>query len=148
VEVQDSSGDWNIVKAINYDDLTTSPEEYLTGGGLPLYYILDGTQISLYPAPTSAYTTLSNGLAVRLSRAVTEFPTSATTSTPGFPAAFHPILSYSASMDFVQDKQQREWLLIMKDRLEKNLVRFYQNRSDDHPNRIKFESKKYWRQYT
>jgi len=137
VEIKDGQGDWQVLNPITYDEIGISPEEYLTGGGLPVRYLLDGNEIRLFPAPKTGDVTMTSGLAVRLSRAPTEFATSATTATPGFPASFHRILAYDAAIDFEQEPRKREFLLLQRDRLEKGLTRFYQGRSDDHPSIIR-----------
>jgi len=146
VEVQNANGDWFVLKPRTYEDIHISPEEYLTGTGMPLYYTLDGNEIRLYPAPGTGYTTMSSGMKVRLSRAVTEFPVSAASQTPGFASPFHRTLSYGTAIDFVQDPRQRQFLAEQKNRMDKGLTRFYQKRQEDNPSRLM--PKKNWRQYT
>jgi hypothetical protein len=142
VEIKNANGDWTKLTPINYQELYVSPEEYLTGTGLPLKYMLEGNEIRLFPAPGTGYTTMSSGLAVRLNRAVTEFATTATTAEPGFAVPFHRILSYAAAIDFTQDDRQREFLVAQKARLEKGLVRFYSNRWDEGKSILKPSSKR------
>lgn len=86
-------------------------------------------------------------MSVKLSREVDGFAVTASTSSPGFPAAFHRILSYAASLDYVKDAQDRQFLMEQKDRLEKGLTRFYTHRSDDHPPILKPRGKQFWRGY-
>lgn len=137
VEIKDGAGDWSVLRPITYEEIGISPEEYMTGGGKPEYYLLDGTQIRLFPAPATDFVTMSSGMAVRLDRAVTPIGASATTTVPGFAAPYHKLLSYAATLEFVRDNQDREFFMQQKDRLEKGLMRFYSGRSDDHPNRIR-----------
>jgi len=148
VEIKDADGNWSKLRPINYHELSISPEEFLTGSGLPIYYMLEGNEIRLFPAPGTGYVTMSSGLGVRLSREVTELKTTATTTVPGFPSAFHRILSLAAAIDFAQDNQQRQFLMIQKDRLEKGLARFYSKRGVEYPSRLKPASKRRWRNYT
>ena len=148
VEVKDSSGNWNLVKYLDIHEIRIAAPEYLETDGLPLYYDIIGRSIMLYPAPSSAYVTLTNGLQVYVNRDVTEFPTSATTTEPGFATSFHRILSYGAALDFVQDEAMRKHLLIQKDRLEKGMVKFYSHRPVEGPTQIKPFAKKRWRTYT
>lgn len=136
VEIKNSAGDWTKLKALNYHDLEQSPEEFLSKSGLPRYYELTGNEIRLYPPPNSAYTTLSSGLCLRISRDVSAFASAATTS-PGIPTAFHRILSLAASIDFEKDNQASARLVQMKDRLEKGLVKFYSKRGAQYKTRIK-----------
>ena len=146
VEVKNDSGDWFVMKPTTLDEMQVSPEEWLTGTGMPLYYQLEGNEIRLFPAPGTGFTTMSSGMAVRLSRAVTDLGVSATSTVPGFATPFHRILSYAAAIDFIQDPQQRQFLAIQKDRLEKGLTRFYSKRNEDKPARLL--PRKSWRQYT
>ena len=147
VEIKDGNANWVKLNPLSYHDFTISPEEYLTGGGTPIYYMLEGTQITLFPAPATGDVTMSSGMAVRLSRAVTEFATTATTSTPGFATAFHRILSLAAAIDFVQDNNQRQFLAVQKDRLEKGMAKFYSKRGAEYKTQIKPAGKKRWGQY-
>lgn len=146
VEIKNADGNWTVLEPLSLHELGISPEEYLTGTGIPLKYMIDGNEIRLFPAPGTGYTTMSSGLAVRLSRAVTELGVSATTTTPGFAVPFHRVLSYAAAIDFVQDPQQRQFLAVQKDRLSKGLTRFYGKRNEDKPSRL--QPNKNWRQYT
>lgn len=147
VEVKNADGDWFVMKPITLDEIQISPEEYLTGTGMPLYYQLEGNEIRLFPSPGTGYTTMSSGMKVRLSRDVTPLGVSATSTVPGFANPFHRILSYAAAIDFIQDNQQRQFLAIQKDRLEKGLTRFYSKRNEDKPSRIIPSSRRNWRMY-
>lgn len=147
VEVKDSSGQWLKLKPVSLFDLGVSPENYMTGVSTPIQYMVEGNEIRLFPAPGTGYVTMSSGMAVRLSRAVTELATSATTTEPGFPTNFHRILSLAASVDFTQDENQRNFLLKQKDRLEKGLANFYSHRAVEYKTRITPVGKKRWRQY-
>lgn len=147
VEIKDNNGTWNKLKPRSLHEFTISPETYITGGGLPIEYMLEGNEIRLFPSPITQNVTMSSGMAVRLSRAVTEFPVSATTSIPGFASPFHRILSYAAAIDFTQDNIQRQFLLQQRARLENGLIRFYARRADEFPTQIKPHSKNRWQQY-
>src|SRR3990167_1129415 len=148
VEIKDGNGNWNKLKPINYHDLSISPDEFLNGSGLPLYYMLEGTQISLYPAPGTGYVTMSSGMQVRLSRAVTEMAVTATTTTPGFAVPFHRILSYAAALDYEQNPTKRQWLALQKQRLEDGLKRFYSKRGAELKTRLRPATKRRWRSFT
>lgn len=148
VEVKNADGDWFVLQPTTLDEIQISPEEYLSGTGMPIKYLLEGNEIRLFPAPGTGYTTMSSGMKVRLSRAVTELGVSATSTVPGFAIPFHRILSYSAAIDFVQDNQQRQFLAMQKDRLEKGLTKFYGKRNEDRPARLMPFSKRNWRMYT
>jgi hypothetical protein len=147
VEVKDISGKWLKMVPFNAGSLDISREEYLSSPGTPSKYELNGNEIRLYPPPATDSVTMTSGMAVRLSRGVTEFPTTATTETPGIPSPFHRILSYAAAIDFTQDENQRKFLIAQKARLESGLTRFYSKRATEFKTSIKPKSKRTWRQY-
>ena len=147
IEVEDANSYWHKLKPISYADFTSSPEEYLTGGGLPMFYRLEGNEINLYPAPKTGDVTMSSGMMVRLSRLVTELAVTATTTTPGFADPFHRILSLAAAIDFEQNAEHRKFLAQQKDRIEKGLTRFYSKRGAEYKTKIKPASKKRWKSY-
>jgi hypothetical protein len=129
VEVKDNGGDWHKLQQLDLHDIDIGREELYKSPSLPIYYDIVGRSIMLYPSPSSAYTTLASGLAVYVDRNVTEFPTTATTTEPGFATPFHRILSYAAALDFVHDPNQRQFLQRQKDKLEQGLSRFYSKRN-------------------
>ncbi len=147
IEVKDSSGVFQKLTPTLFSELTVSIDNYLTGVGLPTEYILNGNEIILKPAPGTSYVTMSSGMAVRLSRDVTPFTLSATTTIPGFANPFHRLLSYAIALDFTQDQKTREYLLQMKDRMTKGLIRFYGARAAELPKSIRPAAKRNWRQY-
>ncbi len=116
--------------------------------GLPIYYDIIGRSIMLYPKPVSTAVTLVSGLQVFVDRDVTPLSVTATTVYPGFATSFHRILSLAASIDFIQDQNQRNFLATQKARLETGLVRFYSKRNVERRNAILPAGKKRWRQYT
>jgi len=146
VEIKDAGSKWKKLSPLNYHELGQSPEEFLKTSSEPLYYELTGNEVRLYPPPHSAYATLTSGLCLRISREVSAF-TSASTASPGFPSAFHRILSYAAALDFERDESQRKHFLQMKDRLERGLAIFYSKRGAQYKTRIKPIGKRHWRQY-
>jgi hypothetical protein len=147
IEVKDSGGVFQRLRSIRQQDLTVSPDNYLTGTGQPIEYTLEGTQIRLFPAPGTGSVTMSSGMAIRLSRSVTEIPSSATTLEPGFATPYHRILSYAAAIDFTQDENQRKFLVAQKARLEAGLIRFYSKRYVEYKSSLRPSGKKMWRQY-
>lgn len=147
VEIKDNGGNWTKLKPITYHELPVAPDAYFTAVGLPMQYMLQGNEIRLFPPPGTNNVTMSSGMAVRLSRAVTELGVSATSTTPGFATPFHRMLSFAASIDFVQDNQQKQFLMLQKDRLEKGLIKFYSHRADDFPGRLNPRTKTYNRQW-
>lgn len=148
IEIKDAAGIWHKMEQIAYEDIFGSPENFLAGAGMPIKAALKGNEIRLFPPPGTGYTTMSSGMAVRLSRSATEMAVTATTSEPGFVSAFHRILSLSAAIDFVNDADVKKQLIFQKDRLMKGLTRFYARRNDNVQASIKPAGKKRWRTYT
>jgi hypothetical protein len=148
VEIKDSQGNWSKLSPITYEDMVLSPEEYLRGTGLPIKYMLEGAEIRLLPAPGTGFTTMASGMAVILSRDVSAVSPTATSTSPGFAAPYHRILSYAASIDFVQDKSHRDFLLGQKIRLERGMSKFYSNWAPQYKTTIKPHSRRTWRRYT
>lgn len=147
VMVKDSGGNWVKLKQFDIHDTTLALPEFMESTGLPQYYDMIGRSVMLYPTPSSAYCTLASGLGVYISRDVTEFGVSATSTVPGFATPFHRILSYAAAMDFSQDPQQKQMLAAQKDRLEKGLTRFYSKREVEGKASVNPAGKPRWRQY-
>ncbi len=147
VEVKGADGNWSLLKQIDPTEIDIAMPEHLKGTGLPLKYDIVGRSLMLYPTPSSTSVTLASGLAVYVNSEVTEFPVTATSTTPGFATPFHRILSYAAAIDFVQDPTQKQLLAAQRDRLEKGLVRFYSKRNPQKPAMISPRTKKAWRQY-
>jgi hypothetical protein len=149
VEVKDGGGNWIKLQPLDPVEITTGLPEFLGGStGTPIYYELKGRSLLLYPIPTSATVTLTNGLQVYMDRDITEIAVSATTGEPGFAAPFHRILSYAASIDFSQDQNQRQFLALQKERLEEGMKRFYSKRAPEIKTKIKPGGRKKWLNYT
>jgi hypothetical protein len=148
VEIRDAGGDWHKLAPITYEEIIGSPEEYLTGVGLPVRYTLEGTEIRTFPAPGTGFVTMSSGMAVRLSRASSEPAVTATTTEPGFATAFHRILSYGAAIDFTQEKEQRDFLLAQKLRLQNGLTKFYGKWAPQFKPKVRPTTKRSWKLYT
>lgn len=147
VVVKDSQGDWTKLRPFDIHDINIAPEEYLEEAGVPLYYDLVGRSIMLYPRPSSAMCTMASGLAVYISRDVTPFAVTATSTVPGFATPYHRILSYAVAIDFVQDDNERKLLVSLKDRLEKGLSDFYSKSAVERTPRIRPASQKRWRNW-
>jgi len=146
IEIKDSNGDWVKLEAKDTRDINVAIDEYVSSPGLPAEYDLIGNSISLYPAPSSAYCTMTSGMQLILSRDVSAFA-SGSSAEPGFARPFHRILSLSASIDFTEDPQRLKKLLLMKDRLEKGLTRFYSKRMEEYKTTITPHGKNRWRRY-
>jgi len=147
VQVKDNTGVWQKLDPISIFDMTLATQQEFNTPGLPIYYDLVGNSLMLYPTPASGSVTLSAGLQIFTNRSVSEFPLTAATTEPGFAIPFHKILSYAASIDFTQDFEQRKFLILQKDRLEKGMIGFYSKRGAELKTRILPAGKKRWRDY-
>jgi hypothetical protein len=147
VEVQTADGEYVKLEQFDIHDTNQALSEFISGEGRPMYYDVIGRSVMLYPTPHSAHVTLSAGLKIVVSRNVTEFAVTATTTEPGFATPFHRILSYAAAIDYVKDEREVERLSKQKQRLEEGLQRFYSRRNVERRSAIRPQSKRYWRQY-
>ena len=147
IEVKDVGSDFRKLKEKDLSEIGIAKDEYYSQDTLPIWYDLDGGYITLYPTPSSAFTTLASGMAVYFSRDAIEFATSATTATPGFATQFHKILSLSAAIDFERDATQRASFRRMKLRLEDGLKSFYGSRNIERKVRMTPMNQRRWKQY-
>jgi len=147
VEVLDSNGDYVKMKPKDEAEIDIATDEYFSDYAMPIYYDLVGRSVLLYPSPSSAYCTTTDGLQITVERDVDEFATTATTATPGFATQFHRILSYAAAIDYIDDPSVKDRLIAMKSRLEDGLKRFYGRRNQELTTKISPKGKRFWRQY-
>lgn len=148
IEVLDGSGNSLKLRPLDPNEVTSGLPEFLGGSpGTPLYYELVGRSILLYPTPSSASVTLTNGLTVYTDRDITDIAVTATTSSPGFASPFHRILSYAAAIDFTQDSNLKQNWAFQKERLEEGMRRFYSKRAPEIKTTIKPGGRKRWRGY-
>ena len=149
IEILDSAGNYIKLKPLDMNEVKTGLPEFLGGNvGTPLYYELVGRSILLYPSPGTGYVTMTDGLTIYMDRDITDLALTATTTEPGFASSFHRILSYAAAIDFTQDDNQRQFLAVQKDRLEKMMARFYSKRAPEIKTAVKPGGRKTWRNYT
>ena len=147
VEVEDSEGNWWQLTPIDQSQIIGALPEHREGASVPQEYDIIGGSLYLYPAPTSGYCTLTSGIQVYIDRNVTEFTSSDTTTSPGIALPFHRYLSVCAALDITEDLSKKQWLLEMKDRIEKGLASFYSRRDVEMPMRITPKAKRFWQQY-
>jgi hypothetical protein len=104
VEVLDSGGNYQKVTQIDEQQISQGLETFMAGGGLPVFYREIGNSIELYPSADATATTLTAGLKIYYQRTQTEFTTSDASTSPGFAAPFHRILSIGAAYDYAFSK--------------------------------------------
>jgi hypothetical protein len=147
VEVLDSNGRWSKLTQIDMHDVDSALPEYMSADGMPVHYDLFGASLFLYPAPSSAYVTTSEGLNVYYDRNITEFTTASTTASPGFAEPFHRVLSLQGAIDFSQDQQDRNLYMNQKLNLIEGMKRFYGHRNVERRSSIRPAGKKHWQKY-
>lgn len=114
VEVKKADGNFYVVDPIEESKIPryNAPEgyanfaisEFYKTKGMPRFYNLIGSNIELFPAPSSSDTTLTAGLKIYVLREIDEFTSSDSSQEPALPEPFHRILSLGASYDIAVAK--------------------------------------------
>jgi len=102
VAVKDNEGNWADLSELRFNDIRDNMDEFYEVDGFPSYWYRNGNSIILKPAPATADVTLTAGLKVWTDRESVEFTLTATSTEPGFPVAFHRLISYGSAIDFAQ----------------------------------------------
>lgn len=98
VEVMDQSSNWTKLNPIDQTDVyNQSLTQYLTGGGLPVYYDKIGNSVFLYPYPNYSQ---AASLKVYFKRGPSYFLTSDTTKAPGFNTLYHELIPLWIAYNF------------------------------------------------
>ena len=114
VEFKRADGNFYVLDPIRESDLPriASPEgaanfavsEFYKTKGVPRFYNLVGSNIELFPAPSSADTTLTAGLKIYVSRQVRRFISTDSSTEPALPEQFHELIALGASFDIALAK--------------------------------------------
>lgn len=131
VEVLDKNGNYIHIPEINRNDIDTSTDEFYETDGMPVYWYREANSIILKPAPSASETTLTSGLQIYLSREATDFGITATSTEPGFPTAFHRLISYRPAIDFAQKNglSSLQYLMTEEAKIQRNFEEYYAKRS-------------------
>lgn len=100
VEVLDNGGNYQKLTEFDESETDEALNEVFSTNGLPTHYRTIGNSIELYPKPATGSVTMAAGLKVYYQRTMTEFTTSDASTSPGFDARFHRILSLGAAYDY------------------------------------------------
>lgn len=95
VRLKDKNGNWYTLDPLGADD------DEIAESGKPTKYRLIANSIRLSARPSSNDLTLTAGIQVWVQRAFVPFTNSDTTRCPGFVSAFHHLLAYDASAQFL-----------------------------------------------
>lgn len=109
VEIKKSDGNFYVLDPIEENKIPRfrAPEgganfaisEFLKTKGIPRYYNLVGSNIELFPAPSSSDVTTTAGLKIYVSRQVRRFVSTDSSVEPSLPEQFHELLALGASFD-------------------------------------------------
>lgn len=140
-EVLNASLIWQPLNYISELGIEGAIQEYKKTNGLPTEYSKRENFITLYPAPSAATTTLTNGLKVFFQRTADIFTTAqVTTGTklPGFASPYHVLLAYKAALPYALSYKKDRVNGIMNEitKLTSQLMTHYARRSKDEPRRL------------
>lgn len=107
VEVKDSGDNWSVVNGTTYEGIRQyqAVDEFYQSDGDPLFYVLSGDVVELFPAPNY---TQSSSLRVYYDQGISQFAGDDTTKVPGFATPFHRALSVGAALDFAMANAMNE----------------------------------------
>lgn len=101
IEVKNADGDWVRLRPIDKFSLPNSISDYQNTPGMPAEYDVQGTKVTLYPAPLTGSVTTTNGIKYFYQGEVSPFVSTDTTPEPSIPEPFHRILSLGAACDYL-----------------------------------------------
>ncbi len=152
VEVLDVNGNYYKLLPFNEREISwQGMSEFLKTPGRPLFYEKVGNFLNLYPTPSSAYVTMTNGLRVFYQRNASYFVATDTTKVPGFAAPFHRVLSLGAALDYCLANTillKSEFLTPLLEKLQMDMQVFYQNRNRDEQTHLGVRSESYGAEIT
>ena len=136
VEILDNNGKWLLMRPIDKSDITVALEEYFITDGLPTQYDKQGGSVILYPAPSAAETTLTNGLKLYFQRTASIYTSAEVTTgtkTPGFASPYHVLLAYKMALPYAMSYKKDRVPLFLNEinRLEDGLLKHYARREKD-----------------
>jgi hypothetical protein len=135
VEVLDSNGLYQVVYPITLEEIREqgySVSEFYKTPDMPIYYLLDGRSILLFPKPSSSKVTTTAGLKVYFDRDIDAFEITDTATQPGFDTNFHRIISVGAANDYANSRQMTNAIVLTNNKLtllKNDLQEFYSTRA-------------------
>lgn len=139
VQIKNKQGNYITLTPASYNDDAQALAEMEARTGMPERYVKRGSSVFLFPKPSSAYVTLTDGIKVLHQRPPDYFETSETTKSPGFNPLFHRILSVGAALDYAIANgitKKIQILTPMLEKLETGLADAYTRRSRDEQPRL------------
>jgi hypothetical protein len=126
LEILDPSGNGIVLHPIDHKDIPGPLSEFMKEPGIPQYFDLNGTQVTLYPKPNYNCT---GGMTAFFNRAPSYFAITDTTKRPGFATLFHPYLSKYASFIWNSTKKGDYSLQAILTGIEADIKSHYGNRN-------------------
>lgn len=118
VSVLDANGKRQTLHTISESMVDEPLETVFSNPGMPQWYKLWGTYITLYPAPLAASVTAASGLKIQYQRDKVAFVVGDTTKEAGFPAIFHYLIPLEASEAWAAIKGLRQLPFIQQKKAE------------------------------
>lgn len=132
VECQDGNGNWVLLKPIDlFEDVQVARDEFMSGGGIPIWYDKQATSLFLYPVPNYNVT---GGLRVYYQRQPDYFTNADTTKKPGFVTMLHRLVPMKACYDFAIANNLTDKIRVLDTEIQKKefeLKKFYGRRNKD-----------------
>lgn len=141
VQIMDNKGFWHIIRPVDQEEQPAySLDNFDAGGitGFPYMYDKEGAEIILYPAPSAAYVTLSQGLKVKFKRTARLFAVTDTTIQPGFASPYHILVPKMAALPFCKTYKPDRVPQLNADIIQgkADMIKFYANRQRDSRSRL------------
>lgn len=140
VSVLGANNIWRKLIPFDPDDLVNplfDRTQFMNVSGMPYYYDLHGSYISLYPAPDNGVSvTLTNGLKIygqRTAQLFTAAEVTTGTKVPGFPSPFHSLIAYMSALPYAMAYKPARVQFLMSEiaRKKAELVAFFSKRNKD-----------------
>lgn len=131
VEVKDTAGNWTLLKPWDLADTTQARDEFLNGGGIPLYYDKFADSVFLYP---QANYNQAASLRVYYQREPSYFTNTDTDKKPGFPTILHRIVPIKACYDYAVANNLTDKIKVLQDEVlkrELQVEKFFGRRNND-----------------
>ncbi len=115
VAIKDTNGKWVALEPLDRNQENSQNAHYLEDGtnGMPRFYQKVGASIRLFPKPSAALVTLSDGMRLYYQRLPSYFVAGDTAKKPGFAALYHRILSIGPAIDYATANDMTKKLVVL-----------------------------------
>ena len=138
VAVMDDEGNYADLGELRQGDISQNLDEFYEIDGFPMFWYRNANSLILKPAPLAADVTLALGLKIWVDRECYEFGLTDTSTEPGFPVAFHRLISYGSAIDFAQihGMSNLDFLMVEYTKLQREYEDYFAKRSQKNKPRI------------